>query len=178
MLAAIAEMQGHDEEAHTYRRKEKDAYASFAGHRYRIDQWFGALFPAIASALDDQEVQAQLEEHLAQMEAKGWHISEAIHRIWAGERDWHILVENLGNREALFVLRVLETLGSGATTNARSLEQRLSTLPPAVHEALANGDQQAFQQAFEALSAQEQQSVMEFIHVLQAELQEEKDESS
>jgi tetratricopeptide (TPR) repeat protein len=110
LLANIAEMQGRNEEAHVYRRQEKDAYASFAGNRSQIDQQFGELFPRLAKALDDLEVRAQMEEHLSQAETNGWHISGAIKRIWTGERDWQILVENLNNREALFVLRVLETL--------------------------------------------------------------------
>jgi hypothetical protein len=62
-----------------------------------------------------------MEEIFPQLEANGWHISEALQRIWAGERDWHILVEKLENEEALFVLRVLETLSEEAdtTTNMR-----------------------------------------------------------
>ena len=41
---------------------------------------------------------------------KGWRITSALHRIWAGERDWHALVEELNAAQALLVLRVLETL--------------------------------------------------------------------
>ncbi|GAC1392508.1 MAG: hypothetical protein NVS4B11_21640 [Ktedonobacteraceae bacterium] len=29
---------------------------------------------------------------------------------WTGERDWHLLVEDLDSEEALLILRVLETL--------------------------------------------------------------------
>jgi tetratricopeptide (TPR) repeat protein len=113
LLAIIAEMQEHHEAVHAYRRQEKDAYVSFAGNRYQIDQRFGQHFPVLARAQDDLQVRAQMEEYLSQVEANGGHISEAIHRIWAGDRDWHALVENLNNREALFVLRVLETLAGG-----------------------------------------------------------------
>jgi tetratricopeptide (TPR) repeat protein len=120
LLTSIAEMQGRHEAAHAYRRKEKDAYISFAGHRYQIDQQFSELFPVLALAQNKLEIRAQIEESFPQIEARGWHISEAIERIWAGERDWQTLVENLDNREALFVLRVLETLGSGADTTTQA----------------------------------------------------------
>jgi tetratricopeptide (TPR) repeat protein len=110
ILATIADLQGRREVVHAYRQKEKDAYVTFAGYRYLIDQQFGELFPRFAAAQDDLGVRAQMEELLPQLEEKGWHISEAIRRIWAGERDWSTLVENLGNLESLFVLRVLETL--------------------------------------------------------------------
>src|SRR5207244_8685270 len=151
-LATIAEMQGRSEAGRAYHRQEKEGYASLASHRDQIDQQFGTLFPALATALDRLAVRALMEESLSQLEAAGWHISETIQRIWAGERDWQTLVENLNNQEALFVLRVLETL---------------TILPPTVRETLAKEDQQAFQQAFDALSTQEQQVVMGAIQALQ-----------
>lgn len=39
-----------------------------------------------------------------------WRITDAVQRIWAGERDWHALAEDLDRNSALLVLRVLETL--------------------------------------------------------------------
>jgi tetratricopeptide (TPR) repeat protein len=109
-LTWIANLQGHVEVAQDYRRREREAYATFAGNRYQIDQQFGLALPVFAAAQDDLEVRALVEESLPQLEANGWHISEALHRIWAGERDWFALVEELDNQDALLVLRVLETL--------------------------------------------------------------------
>jgi tetratricopeptide (TPR) repeat protein len=110
LLGVIAEMQGRHEAGRTYLRQEREAFASLASNRSRVDQHSGKLFLAIASALNDLQVRAQVEKLLPGAEANGWHISEATHRIWAGERDWQTLVENLDNKDALFVLRVLETL--------------------------------------------------------------------
>jgi tetratricopeptide (TPR) repeat protein len=170
LLATIAEMQGRYAEAYDYRRQEKEAYVNFAGNRYQIDQQFGKLFPRFVAAQDDLEVRTQMEELLAQLEASGSHVSEAIERIWAGERDWHILVENLNNREALFVKRVLETIAKDADptikAHYRSLEQLLPTLPLSMYEVLAKGDYLAFRQAFDILSVQEQQAVIEFMQAL------------
>jgi hypothetical protein len=92
----------------------------------RSEQQFGEDFPLIVSAIDDLEVRAQIEEGLPRLEAMGWHISEAFRRIWAGERDWHSLGENLRNEETLVVLRVLERLSySRALPHCRLLFVRL-----------------------------------------------------
>ena len=88
------------------------SYTAFAEHRYEIDQQFGPVLPLFAAAQDDLEIRAQVEEVLPQLEAKGWHIREAFHRIWAGERDWHVLTEDLETNSALLVLRVLEMLAT------------------------------------------------------------------
>jgi tetratricopeptide (TPR) repeat protein len=124
ILATIAEMQGRHEERCAYRRKERDAYASFGGNRYQIDRLFGGLFLGFAEALNNLEFRALVEETFPQLEASGLHISGALRRIWAGERDWHTLAENLSNQDALVVRRVLETLGEGldTTTNECSSE--------------------------------------------------------
>jgi len=122
LLAQIANRQGHISIAQDYRRRERESYAAFAGHRFQIDQRFGSYLAAFAAAQDSQEVRAQVEESLLEGEKNGWHISEVLHRIWAGERDWHTLVEGLGsNKEALLILRVLETLA--APTDATSLSE-------------------------------------------------------
>jgi len=154
LLAEIAELQGRAEAARGYRQEERAAYASFAGHRFWIDQDWGSRIPALAAAQDDPELRAQLEEELAEAEANGWHLTAAMQRLWAGERDWPSLVEGLGNQEALVILRVLETLAHPAQTR----EQLLATLPTAIREAMEE-DQDAFEQAFAALSENEQQRV-------------------
>jgi hypothetical protein len=44
------------------------------------------------------------------LEKHGWHISDAVRRIWKGERDWQGLAEGLDLQSSLLILRVLETL--------------------------------------------------------------------
>jgi hypothetical protein len=52
-----------------------------------------------------------VEKALPQLEADGWQIAAAVRRMWAGEREWQALVEDLDAGQALVVRRVLETLG-------------------------------------------------------------------
>jgi len=59
-----------------------------------------------------------VEKALPQLEANGWQIAAAVRRIWAGEREWHSLVEEVDSNSALLVLRVLETLEQGGKVGA------------------------------------------------------------
>lgn len=111
VLAEIADLQGNVIEARGYRRRERETYAAFPGNRYHIDSRNGQLVTAIADAArGDVQAQAMVKAALPDIEANGWNIALAIQRIWAGERDWHTLVEDLDRQNALLVLRVLETL--------------------------------------------------------------------
>ena len=110
-LANIADLEGRAEEARDYRRCERETYAAFEGNRYHIDRQFSSLITDVAKAAKgNAEARAKVEARLPKLEQNGWKIAAATQRIWAGERDWHTLVENLDGDEALLVLRVLETL--------------------------------------------------------------------
>jgi tetratricopeptide (TPR) repeat protein len=117
ILADIAEMEGQAEAARNYRRRERETFAAFAGNRYHIDKQFGPLIVGIAASLGDEQARAAVEAALPQLEAAGWRIASAVHRIWAGERDWRALAEDMDTQDALLVLRVLETIAeqSGPT---------------------------------------------------------------
>ncbi len=108
LLARVATLQGQVELVQDYRCSEREAYAAFAGHRFQIDQQFGSLLPAFATAKDNLEALAQVEEILPDLEAQGWHLTQALYRVWAGEKDWQKLSEELDDQEALVILRVLE----------------------------------------------------------------------
>ncbi len=123
LLARIANLEGHTEMAQHYRRRERETYAAFAGHRFQIDQLFGSLFPLIAAAQDNLLLRVQIMRQLPRLEEKGWHISKALWRIWAGERDWPALTEELDNKNSLLVLRVLETLAASTNDAASPPEQ-------------------------------------------------------
>ncbi|HEX7313408.1 MAG TPA: CHAT domain-containing protein [Pyrinomonadaceae bacterium] len=71
---------------------------------------FEPLLQGIAAALDDEEARGEIEEILPQLEEGGWHISDAVRRIWAGEREVGVLTEGLDERHAALVRRVLELL--------------------------------------------------------------------
>jgi hypothetical protein len=57
---------------------------------------------------------ARVEAGLPRLEQAGWHIRAAVKRIWAGERDWHTLVDELDGADAFLILRVLETLAASS----------------------------------------------------------------
>jgi tetratricopeptide (TPR) repeat protein len=111
ILADVADLEGKREAARSYRRRERESFAAFAGNRWQIDQQFGAFIKASATAsLGQTKSRAAVEATLPRLEAIGFRGASALHRIWAGERDWHALAEDLDGKSALLVLRVLETI--------------------------------------------------------------------
>jgi len=169
LLARIANLEGRAEETCTYRRREREAYAAFAGNRYHLERQLGWLIADIAAAAqnDDEARQQQIEAVLPELEAKGWHITAATHRIWAGERNWQALVEEMDNQDALLILCVLETIASPEAVSLQQVSKViLASLPRLVFEALRQGDPAAFNQAMTALSSEEQQRVMAALQTL------------
>jgi PAS domain-containing protein len=74
---------------------------------------FEPLLQAIAAvARGDAEGREEIEEVLPQLEEDGWHITEAVGRIWAGERDAEALTGGLDEQDAALVRRVLGLLES------------------------------------------------------------------
>jgi tetratricopeptide (TPR) repeat protein len=113
ILADIAALEGRVDAARGYRRRERAAFAAFAGSRWQIDQQYGQFIALIAAAAQgDEQVRAALEAEFPKMEASDWgQVPPVIRRIWAGEREYDALVEELGWQDALLVLRVLEEIG-------------------------------------------------------------------
>src|SRR5262249_1700593 len=96
ILAGIADLEGNPAQATDYRRREREACAAFEGNRWHIERQHGALIAAIAAgAGGDAGARAAVEQALPQLEANGWQIGDAVRRIWAGERDWHALCEDI-----------------------------------------------------------------------------------
>jgi tetratricopeptide (TPR) repeat protein len=110
-LSGIADLEGRTEDARNYRCRERETFAVFEGNRYHIDRQHGQLIADIvAAAKGDTQARAKVEADLPGYETNGWHIAGATKRIWAGERDWDSLVEDLDGSDALLILRVLETI--------------------------------------------------------------------
>ena len=174
ILSSIADLEGHTEEARKYRRRKHETFAAFEGNRYHIDQQHKQLIVAIvAAAKGDTQARQAVEEALPQLEAGGWHIADATQRIWAGERDWHTLTENMGGQQALLILRVLETIAQPEEAQNITPEQVFASLPVAIREVMERGDQAAFEKAFAALSQEEQQAVVAAMEFLQGNGEEE-----
>lgn len=174
LLADVAELEEQPEVARDYRRRERESFAAFAGNRNEFDQQHSSLIieTMVAAARGDAQAQAAVAASFPILEEKGWHVSEGVQRIWQGERDWQMLADGLDLGSALLLLRVLETLASppGTTPSQevrQTAEQLLASLPTAILEALAQGDEAAYQQAFDSLSQEEQQQVAALLETLQ-----------
>jgi len=163
VFADIADLEGRTEAARDYRRRERETFAAFAGNRYQIDRQHKQLIADFAAAAKGEtQAREKVEARLPQLEKAGWHIAAATQRIWAGERDWHSLVEGVDRNSALLMLRVLETIAQPTQ------EEVIASLPSAIREALETGDTATLEQAFQALSPEEQGKVEEAMRYLQA----------
>ena len=67
----------------------------------------------------DEEPRPQAEAALAEMEKNGWHLTGAVHRIWAGERDGDALTAGLDEQDSALVRHLLELLAAPAEEPAR-----------------------------------------------------------
>jgi len=111
VLAKIADLEGQAEAARIYRHRARENFAAFAGNRDYIDRNLGKLIVDFAAgARGNLQAQVEAEPYLSWLEEQGWHVTSAVRHIWTGEREWHSLVEDLRNAEALLILRILETL--------------------------------------------------------------------
>jgi len=111
ILAQIAGMEGRQELVRKYRARERETFAAFAGNSHEFDRRFGDLIlPLAAAAASNEKARTMIQRDLPHMEAAGWHIQSAAERIFAGERDWEALVEDLDRTSALLVRRVLDVL--------------------------------------------------------------------
>jgi tetratricopeptide (TPR) repeat protein len=153
ILAGIATLEGRPDLAKKYRIREHEIFATDADNRQQINHQHASLIFLIAAAAKGAiPVQTEVERVLPQLEKQGWHIATAIHHLWTGERDWHILSEDLGRQVALLIRRVLETL-------LMSSEAVMADLPPALREAIDHGDSDAYDQVLSELPLDEQQVV-------------------
>ena len=116
VLAGIADLERQPDQARAYRRRERETFAAFGGNRYHIDRQHTAYIRAAAAATQGvAEARAAVEPLLPKLEEHGWHVANAVRRIWDGERDWHALSEDLDAQDALLIFRILETLQGLAT---------------------------------------------------------------
>ena len=72
---------------------------------------FEPLLQGIAAAVVmDEGLRSQIEPVLANLEQHGWRLTEAVHRIWAGERDLEGLTAGLDEQDSAIVRRLLQSL--------------------------------------------------------------------
>jgi tetratricopeptide (TPR) repeat protein len=101
-------------------KEEKERIGRVLGSLERSDNW-GPILEAgmpildqiAAVALGFEPNRAKVEELLPKLEETGVHIGEAIHRIWAGERNVEVLTSGLPPVDAALVKAVLELIRVG-----------------------------------------------------------------
>lgn len=72
---------------------------------------FEPLVLAVASvARGNEGVRPQLEALLADLDQQGWRLSAAVQRIWAGERDFKVLVEGMDRQNRQILRSILNQL--------------------------------------------------------------------
>jgi len=108
---ALAEMPEAEAAALEQRLQEVGLIQVSAGPDMKqVLQEFEPLLQGIAAAVNDEGLRAQIEPELAGLEQNGWGLTEAAHRIWAGERDAGPLTAGIDGNSAQLVRRVLELL--------------------------------------------------------------------
>ena len=73
------------------------------------------LLQAIAAAASDETCVPRSSRCWPNLQESGWMLTDAVHRIWAGERDAEALTAGLDEQDAALVARILEIIEKGAT---------------------------------------------------------------
>ena len=111
LRAALAALPEAEAAALKQRLREAGLIKGSAGpDMTQVLHQFEPLLQGIAAAVNDEGLRAQIEPVLADLEQKGWRLTEAAHRIWAGERDAKALTAGLDEQDSALVRRVLELL--------------------------------------------------------------------
>jgi hypothetical protein len=77
----------------------------------QVLQNFAPLLQAIAAvALGDDGPREQIEAALPELEQDGWQLTDAVHRIWAGERDAEALTAGRDEQDAQLIRHILDLL--------------------------------------------------------------------
>lgn len=127
-------------------------------------QEFEVLIQAIAAATGEDESQrSQVLETLEKLDQAGYHLEQAVRRIWAGERRAAGLTEGLDPNSARLVVHILGRIDPGAVDLANPV-----TIPEEVLAAIQAQDEQAFELAMNRLEPAERQRVAEELSRLQA----------
>lgn len=109
----------------------------------------------IARGISSQK--EKVETALVNLEEDGWQLKEVVQRIWAGERETAGLTAGLDELNTALVLRLLEIIAQ-PFEERWATEEVVSSLPPALAEAIKRSDDTAFEQGLEALALDEQQT--------------------
>ncbi len=76
----------------------------------QVLQKFEPLLSGIAAAASDKSLRGEIEHVLANLVEEGWMLTDAVRRVWAGERDAATLTAGIDGNSAQLVRRVLQLL--------------------------------------------------------------------
>jgi hypothetical protein len=115
-------------------------------------------FVAVACGYDeDGFLRRALEEAMAGMAKEGIDIRGPIGRIWEGERDYADLTKGLSELELIPVRGTLAALEQSAVSDF------MNAIPPALQEAIMDGDEEKFAAALETIPEEEQAALFEML---------------
>jgi Tfp pilus assembly protein PilF len=120
LLADIAERRGWQVEAHAWRRKEQESFATFAGSAHRVQQFQPLVAAIVRAAQGEAQARQQVEFWLRHMEVAdrgNQRFAASARRILAGDRNLAALTADLDHISALVVRQVLDSL-TGSAVNA------------------------------------------------------------
>lgn len=127
-------------------------------------QEFDVLIQAIAAiAGGDGAQRSRVLETLGKLEQAGYHLEQAVRRMWAGERQAAVLTEGLDPNSARLVVHILGRIDPGAADLVAPV-----TIPEEVLLAIQAQDEHAFELAMNWLDPAERQRVAEELSRLQA----------
>ena len=132
----------------TAREAEEDTYPVF--HRPDIDQVIQNFLPLLGdialAAHGNAVARLLVEAILPQLEKGGWQLSDAVQRLWAGERDIAALTTGIDPNSTALVRRVLSLATQGPEMIFAAGSLQIASLhrqaEGATAQALVNGDTQ------------------------------------
>jgi DNA-directed RNA polymerase specialized sigma24 family protein len=117
---------------------------------------FEPLLQGIAAVARGNDLyRPDIEAMFPFLEEHGWRITEAVRRIWAGERDWFSLMYGLDIQDSALLKRILDLIEQPVMADL------VSELPPAVRQGLSDQDVQAINDALEELPPTQAQAIVQ-----------------
>jgi len=131
LLARIAEARGRADEAASWRRKEQESYAAYAGSSLDIQKWEQEIAVIVAACQGNTQAQALASQIISQyQDSKDWsNLVKVFQRILDGERDLATLGKGLDRIDYAIITTILAQLSGNAAPQGVSGPQSPVTSP-------------------------------------------------
>ncbi|MBU1172464.1 MAG: tetratricopeptide repeat protein [Proteobacteria bacterium] len=114
ILAEVTDKQGQAEDAREYRRLSRESRDGFMGTQHQVRpillQFKPVIQKVVAACEGDDDARRQVEERMDSFRKGKWKIVDAIHAIWAGERDEDTLIKPVDYQDGIIIRAILATL--------------------------------------------------------------------